>query len=108
MIDQVLRVGVVGCGRIATGGHVPALKEIAARGGCTIVGVCDTDRSRSEDVGRRFAVPFYYTLAELIEKARPDVVSIATLPPSHRALTLQALDAGCHVLCEKPIAMNLD
>ena len=38
---------------------------------------------------------------------RHEVVSIATLPGSHRNLALLAFDAGCHVLCEKPVAMNL-
>jgi predicted dehydrogenase len=42
----------------------------------------------------------------MLEKTKPDVVSIATLPSSHRNLAVMCLEAGCHVLCEKPVAMD--
>src|ERR1035437_9031468 len=107
MPSSPLRVAIVGCGRIATSGHLPALEEIAPTSLGSLVAVCDTDRDRAERVGRLANVPFYTSLEETIGRARPDVVILATLPPSHRSLAIQALDAGCHVLCEKPIAMNL-
>jgi predicted dehydrogenase len=102
-----LRVAVIGCGRIATSGHLPSLAEIAPSGlGCAVA-VCDTNRHRAERVGRQFDLPFFSSIEETIRVAAPDVVILATLPPSHRDLAVEALDAGCHVLCEKPIAMNL-
>jgi predicted dehydrogenase len=107
MVDPIPRVAVVGCGRIATTEHLPCLLEASRRGLCSLVAVCDANAARAEAVGQRFGVPAYPTLDETIHRARPDVVTIATLPPSHRELSLRALDAGCHVLCEKPIAMNL-
>jgi predicted dehydrogenase len=101
-----LRVAVVGCGRIGTHGHLPAFGAAARAGLCTLVGVCDLDPSRAAAAGRAAAVPAFDSLAALLDAVRPDVVSIATLPSSHCALTLEALDAGCHVLCEKPVAMD--
>jgi predicted dehydrogenase len=74
---------------------------------CEIVGVCDTDLARAERVGRDFAAPAFGSVAELLDRARPEAVSVATLPPSHRELAIQLLTAGCHVLCEKPVALDL-
>ncbi|HLZ09703.1 MAG TPA: Gfo/Idh/MocA family oxidoreductase [Chloroflexota bacterium] len=107
MTTKGLRVAVIGCGRIATSGHLPSLAEIAPTGLGRAVAVCDMDRDRGEQVARQFDLPFFSSLEETILRAEPDVVTLATLPPSHRALAVRALDAGCHVLCEKPIAMNL-
>jgi predicted dehydrogenase len=99
-------VGVIGCGRIATKEHLPGFARAARAGACTLVGVCDLDRERAAAVARPYDVPAFDSAGALLERARPDVVSIATLPSSHRELVLQALDAGCHVLCEKPVAMH--
>ena len=84
MATNPLRVAVVGCGRIATSGHLPALDEIAPTGLGSLVAVCDIDRGRAEVVGRRSNVPFFTSLEETIVRASPDVVILATLPPTHR------------------------
>src|SRR4051794_39137307 len=101
-----LRVGLVGCGQIGVHGHLPAFAAAARAGLCILAGVCDVDAERAETAARPYGLPAFTSLAALLERARPDVVSIATLPSSHRDLTLQALDAGCHVLREKPVAIN--
>ena len=100
------RVAVIGCGRIATRGHLPAFAKAAQAGTCTLVGVCDINHERAEAVARSYGVPAFHSAGALLTRARPDVVSIATLPSSHRELAVQALDAGCHVLCEKPVAIH--
>src|SRR5262249_30313948 len=101
-----LRVAVIGCGRIGTGGHLPAFARAAQAGLCTLVGVCDVDPRRAEAAARPYGLPAFTSTEALLARLHPDVVSIATLPSGHRALALQALDAGCHVLCEKPVAMD--
>jgi predicted dehydrogenase len=68
--------------------------------------VCDLDPERAGAAARAFGVTPYTAVEALLERARPEVVSIATLPSSHLELTLRALAAGCHVLCEKPVAMD--
>jgi predicted dehydrogenase len=98
----VLRAALVGCGRIARDQHLPALRGAAAEGLAELVGVCDVARDRASGHG----VPAFGDVGEMLAALRPDVVHVTTLPSSHRDLVLAALEAGCHVLCEKPIAMN--
>jgi predicted dehydrogenase len=102
-----IRVAVIGCGQIGTAGHLPAFAAAARDGACVIVGVCDLDAGRAQRAARAFGTTPYTSAEALLATARPEVVSLATLPSSHLALTLQALDAGCHVLCEKPVAMDV-
>src|SRR5712692_9158724 len=101
------RVAVIGCGRIATTGHLPAYQAAARRGLCELVGVCDRDLTRARRAAEAFGAPAYGSVDELLDTARPEAVSIATLPSSHRDLAVQLLTAGCHVLCEKPVALDL-
>ncbi len=101
------RVAIVGCGRIATTGHLPAYATAATAGLCELVGTCDLDLARARQAAAPFGVPAFDRVDNLLEAARPEVVSVATLPASHRDLVIRLLGAGCHVLCEKPIALNL-
>lgn len=99
-----MRIGVVGCGDIARV-HVPSiLKDKKHR----IVGVCDQDVAKAEVLSQRFKISKTYgNLAQLLEEQRPDVVHVLTPPQTHAALALQAMEAGCHVLVEKPMALSL-
>lgn len=101
-----LRVAIIGCGRIAAEGHLPAYQAAAASGLCQVVGVCDLDAARAERLAIAAGVPAFASAAALLAATRPDVVSITTMPASHRELCQLALAAGCHVLCEKPIALD--
>lgn len=101
------RVAVMGCGGVATGGHLPAYRAAAEAGLCTLVGVCDIVPERADAAARQYGTTPFATAEEMLARTQPEVVSITTLPSSHHHLTLQALDAGCHVLCEKPVAMHL-
>ncbi|MCC6946088.1 MAG: Gfo/Idh/MocA family oxidoreductase, partial [Thermomicrobiales bacterium] len=100
------RVAVVGCGRIAPSAHLPAWQAMAAAGRCALAGVTDLDPARAAQASTAFAVPAYPSVDALLAEARPDIVDITTLLDHHHDLTLQALAAGCHVLCEKPIARD--
>jgi predicted dehydrogenase len=74
-----------------------------------VVAVADLDASRLEQIGDQYGVPNRYLSGEeMLEKETLDVVSIATPNKFHAPLTIAALEAGNHVLCEKPMAMNAD
>ncbi|OGV40962.1 MAG: dehydrogenase [Lentisphaerae bacterium GWF2_49_21] len=98
-----LRIGVIGLGMGS--GHI---KGYRTHDQAEVVAVADTDPKRLEERGKKeFNIPSLYTSAEeMLAKEKLDVVSIATPNKFHRPLTLAAFKAGCHVLCEKPMAMN--
>ena len=101
-------VAIIGCGSIARIGHAPAFQWAERNGLCRLVGVCDLDAALAQSLADACGVPAFTSTETLLEKARPEVVSISTPPFAHRDLSLMALEAGCHVLCDKPVAMNLD
>ena len=88
--DSRLRVGVIGCGFIGATGHLPAFAEPAQAGLCTIAGVADPDTALAERVAQPYGVPAFGSATALLQEARPDVVSIATMPSTHRDLVLEA------------------
>ncbi|MDB5968693.1 MAG: oxidoreductase [Hydrocarboniphaga sp.] len=84
--------------------HVPALRAA----GFEVLGLVGADAERTRRRADTSGVPQAYTdLDEAITRTGAKVVSIATPPDTHAALTLAALSRGCHVICEKPFAMNL-
>ncbi|RMH38133.1 MAG: gfo/Idh/MocA family oxidoreductase [Deltaproteobacteria bacterium] len=101
--DTRLAVAVVGCGQIADG-HV---SEIAKIDCARVVAVCDREPLMAEQLAVRYGVPAHYAdFDEMLARERPDVVHIATPPESHVALAERALDAGCHIYVEKPVALT--
>ena len=80
------------------------MRAVRSLGFAELVGIADPDQERAHKMAREFGVPAVYRTLEEMAAARPDVVHILTPPASHCALTLQALDMGCHVFVEKPMA----
>jgi predicted dehydrogenase len=104
MSARPLKVAVVGCGKIADG-HIGELQKMR---GVEIVGVCDLELLMAEQLATRFGIAHFTSdFARLLAEKTPDVVHITTPPQSHLALTRQAMDAGAHVYCEKPLAMDV-
>jgi len=100
-----MKVGIVGGGQIATV-HIPYVRSYP---GADVVGLCDTNLERAKETAARFAIAnTYRTLAELLERERPDVVHVVTPPQTHASLGIQAMEAGCHVFIEKPMAVDLE
>jgi D-apiose dehydrogenase len=96
----MLRIAIAGLGAAARSIHVPACRSIA---GLELVGGYDPASS-----ARTLGVPAYASLEELFDKAKPDVLIVATPPATHFQVASWALEAGAHVLCEKPFASNLE
>lgn len=95
-----LRVAVVGAGYVATH-HLAALSRLDF---VDLVGLCDSNLDAAQALAQRFGIArVAATLGELAD-ATPNVVYVLTPPASHAALALQAMDMGCHVLVEKPMA----
>lgn len=99
-----LRVAVAGLGNAATTLHLPALAAIPH---ATVVGGCDPASDARAAATARHAIPAFPTLTELLAATSPEVVIICTPPRHHRAACLEALAAGAHVLCEKPLATSV-
>ncbi len=102
MTMKKLRVGVIGLGMGKA--HIKGYQKHAM---AEVVAVADLDRKRLDAAKLEFAIPSVYTSAdEMLAKESLDVVSVATPNTFHKPLTLAALKAGAHVLCEKPMAMD--
>jgi predicted dehydrogenase len=100
-----MKVGIVGCGQIATV-HIPYVRS---QPNAEIVGVTDVDEAKARETGARFGVrDVCRSLDDLLGSCRPDVVHVLTPPQTHGPLAIQAMEAGCHVLVEKPMAVNLE
>jgi predicted dehydrogenase len=101
----MLKVGIVGCGKIADA-HASQIQEMEAS---EIVGVCDREPLMAKQLCERFPVKDCFSdLPELLAKARPDVVHITTSPESHFKLARLCLDNGCHVYVEKPFTVDAE
>jgi predicted dehydrogenase len=97
-----LRAVVVGCGKIADG-HAEAIKR--TRGLGRLVAACDIEPIMAEQFALRMNVPGHYSdYDRMLAAEQPDVVHITTPPGSHVELAVRAMNAGAHVLCEKPLA----
>jgi len=98
-----LRVAIVGCGKTADM-HVSGIQRL---GMAEIVGVCDTEPLMARQLAARYQLENTYSdFGQLLDIQRPDIVHIATPPQWHYSLAMQALDSGCHVLVEKPLALD--
>ncbi|MDP9884499.1 putative dehydrogenase [Sinomonas atrocyanea] len=97
------RVGIVGCGAISRN-HLEAFAAIPQ---ATVVAVCDVDAGRARETAARWGIDGAFGSVEEILAAGVDVVSVCTPHPTHEAVVLAAAAAGAHVLCEKPIAIDL-
>jgi predicted dehydrogenase len=99
----MLKVAIVGCGKIADA-HASQIQRIK---GCEIVGVCDREPLMARQLYERFPVKAYFSdLQELLSKARPDVVHVATPPGTHFDIATLCIERGCHVYVEKPFTLN--
>ena len=101
----MLKVAIVGCGKIADS-HASQIQRIK---GCEIVAVCDREPLMARQLYERFPIQRYFSdLTELLTEAKPDVVHITTPPQGHFDLAKLCLEAGCHVYVEKPFTLYED
>ena len=99
---RLLRHAIVGVGAAVLGMHKSAFSLPTFQ----LVGVTDVNAAVAEARAEELGCPAFADAASMIEQTRPDIVVIMTPHPFHAELTIAALEAGCHVLCEKPMAVH--
>ena len=104
-MDKV-RIGIIGCGGIANGKHMPSLKKLPQ---VDMVAFCDIIEERAVKAAKEYGVEgasVYTDYKELLARKDIDVVHVLTPNRQHSFITVDALEAGKHVMCEKPMAIN--
>jgi UDP-N-acetylglucosamine 3-dehydrogenase len=101
-----LKVAIVGCGAVARDSHIPALRRLGNK--VQLCALCDLNYELARNVASsQHVAGAYGSLSSMLSKEEPDVVTICTNPQSHESLTVEALESGCHVLVEKPMATSV-
>ena len=99
-----IRVGIIGCGKIAQIRHIP---EYTANPHAEVYGFYDINLSRAEELAKKHGGKAYASYQELLEDPEIDAVSVCAANHVHAEISIAALKAGKHVLCEKPMAVTL-
>ncbi|MGA9519105.1 MAG: Gfo/Idh/MocA family oxidoreductase [Trichococcus sp.] len=102
-----LKFGIIGCGGIANGKHFPALAKLSDK--VEIVAFCDTVIERAEKAAKEYGTADALVTEDykaLLAREDIDVIHVLTPNISHSYITVDALEAGKHVMCEKPMAIN--
>lgn len=99
-----LSVAIIGCGGIANGKHLPSLQKIEA---AELVAFCDIELEKAQVAADEYGTSeakVYENYQELLKDASIDVVHVCTPNISHAEISIAAMNAGKHVMCEKPMA----
>ena len=103
---EKLKVAVIGAGQIVRASHIDNYRSKEA---VEIVGVCDTRIEAAKALAEDYGIANYYdSHIAMLEELKPDAVSVCVPNAFHSRLTLDALERGCHVYCEKPPAITVE
>ncbi len=103
-MSKLVRIGVVGTSWWADLWHLPSLKSHPA---ASVMAICGRTRDPAEALARKYSIPAVFSdYREMIDKGNLDAVIVAAPDDVHYAVTMDALEAGLHVLCEKPLAVT--
>lgn len=98
-----MKIGIVGCG-LNSDYHINFAKSYTD---AEIVGIVDRDEEKARTCAEKFGIKgIFSSIEELVKLTKPDVIHIVTPPQTHYALAKEAIEAKCHVLIEKPLALN--
>ncbi len=103
-MEKKWKIGIIGCGGIANGKHMPSLKVLPD---VEMVAFCDIIRERAEKAAQEYGTPdakVYTDYKELLKDKEIDIVHVLTPNREHAEITIDALYADKHVMCEKPMA----
>ena len=105
MENKKFRIGIIGCGGIANGKHMPSLKALDQE--CEMVAFCDIIEERAIKAKADYGTPdakVYTDYKELLKDETIDLVHVCTPNKSHAPISIAAMEAGKDVMCEKPMA----
>jgi len=103
--NETVRVGIIGTGSIAEYAHMPGYRSVP---GVEVVAACDVVPGKAALFAEKWGIPRAYDgHRAMLEAEELDAVSVCTPNCAHKETSIDALNAGVHVLCEKPMAMNL-
>ena len=101
-MDKKFSFGLIGCGRIG-GRHAEHILSLGK-----LIAVCDVDKQKADDFSKKYQVPAYYSIDDLLAAEKSlDILSVCTPNGLHAIHSIKALKAGLHVLCEKPLAISV-
>ena len=99
----MFHIGIIGCGKIAQVRHIP---EYADNPDAQLTAFYDLNAARAQELAERYGGKAYDSVEALLADPNVDAVSVCSANASHAQIAVAALEAGKHVLCEKPMAMN--
>ncbi len=100
----MFNIGIIGCGKIAQVRHLP---EYAANPQAKVAGLFDLNQERAQSLAAQWGGKAYSSWEKLVADPTIDAVSVCAANNVHAEITIAALKAGKHVLCEKPMATTL-
>jgi len=104
-VKEPLKVAIIGCGRIGQMQHIPSVLRIRR---AQLAAICDQNEALVIETARRFDINRYYTdFSEMLAREDVDILDICTPPQTHLDLSIRAMEAGCHILVEKPMVFSL-
>lgn len=104
-MSRIVKLGIIGAGGFSS----YHLNGIHLADNCEAVAICDVDIEKAKKQAEKYEVPRYYgSYQELLADPEVEAVTVVTNDQMHKEATVAALRAGKHVLCEKPMALNLD
>lgn len=107
-MEKKIKVGIIGCGGIANGKHMPSLSRL---GDVEMVAFCDIVEERAQKAKEEYGTPdakVYTDYQELLKDKQIEVIHVCTPNRSHAPITIDSLHAGKHVMCEKPMAKTAE
>lgn len=105
-MTKQLNIGVVGTSWWAEIAFLPILQNYER---ANLVAICGRNHQRADEMASKYAVPRVYTdYRQMIQQAGLDALVVSTPDDTHYEIVMAALEAGLHVLCEKPVALNAD
>ncbi|WP_379133815.1 Gfo/Idh/MocA family protein [Paenibacillus sp. sgz500958] len=103
-MGKTYRLGIIGCGGIANGKHLPSLSKLK---NVEIAAFCDIIPERAEEAAQQYGIEsakVYTDYKELLEDSTLDIIHVLTPNESHAEISIASLESGKHVMCEKPMA----